>query len=1101
MPRFNLFPRATSVFGSIFTVALLSSSAGARAGTFSSDFNNGAPPGINAAGSAAFAADGGVNNSGVLKLTTIDPPAQTGSVILEDLDSGAAVVSFTANFKVLIGGPAATPAFGFSFAFGENVSGNFGTDGTGNGLRIVFETFDRGNGRAPTIDVYFANVLLATHKVPFLRTGTRFVDCSIRINEGGTLDLDYDGQPIYRNLFCYRPLAGFFGFGASTGGIADNHWIDDLNITTKTVAGSFVTSALPEFSGARPDPLIFVEFQNGDTVINPSSIKMKFNGVDVAAPQIRQVDTVTTVGFEPSGLLPSGSTNTVEVSYADPGPPAVTRTLKYDFLVTPYQTLPSAFAVGPGVVNTSSSGFKARVNQVTVAQPNTIDRATRQIAGELKDGAGVPLPNVANLAGAVGGVFNIDGVVNWDQDASIGGPGFFTPDEQMPGIPGTTGSDDNVAIEVTTYLDLKAGAYTMGVFADDGYQITTGANPRDAFAFQLGAVDAGKGPTTFAFAVQQDGIYPFRLLYYEGQGAAGLEWFSIRKDGTRVLINDRPTTGAIKAYRDAVSTRPFVRSVNPKPGAIGVAAGAIVEVSIEDGTLQVQPNTVELFFNGQKVNASVAKPAGSSITTVSYNPPGRLKSESVNTVKLVYSDNATPANSNQNEWSFTVIKSLSDSAPRKQDSGADGLLVLEAENADANVAAGGSSWTLTTENPGFSGTGALCSCPNSGRNVNIDTTQAPHLDFKVEFVKTGTHYVWIRGLGDSPPGPSANDSVNVGLDGTLPATSDRIGNGWVAENGFVWANGTFEDPPARFEVTTLGEHQINLWMREDGFIVDKILITSNPDYRPADPLTGVGPGETPRPQVPQPFLQDSGADHLIVLEAEHAHANVAAGGTAWVLTTESPGFAGSGALASLPNSGRNVNIDTTQAPHLDFTVEFVTTGTHYIWVRGLGDSPPGPSANDSVNVGLDATLPATSDRIGNGWVAENGFVWANGTFEDPPARFEVTTLGEHQINFWMREDGFIVDRILLTTNPDYRPGEPLTEVGPAESKRSDAIVVEPSVLSIKLKGKDVEVSWSGAGVLQSVDQLGSNWANAANQANPQTIAAPTGQKFYRVLSQ
>jgi hypothetical protein len=43
--------------------------------------------------------------------------------------------------------------------------------------------------------------------------------------------------------------------------------------------------------------------------------------------------------------------------------------------------------------------------------------------------------------------------------------------------------------------------------------------------------------------------------------------------------------------------------------------------------------------------------------------------------------------------------------------------------------------------------------------------------------------LWLRGFGDGPPGPSADDSVNIGIDGTLPATSDRMGNGWVADNG------------------------------------------------------------------------------------------------------------------------------------------------------------------------------------------------------------------------------------------------------------------------------------------------------------------------------
>jgi hypothetical protein len=1065
------------------------------AATFSTDFNSGDVPGLTVSGSAQIAPDGGVGNSGVLKLTTADI-AQTGSAVLDDLDGGQAISAFTATFKVLIGGPSASPAFGFSFVYGPNVSGTFGVDGAGDGLRLVFETFDRGNGRAPTIDVWFANRLIASHKVPNLRTGTRFVDCMVRINEGGALDLDYDGQPIYRNLFCFIPVPGNFGFGAATGGIADNHWIDDLNITTTEATESFISLAQPDYTGARPDPLIDIAIVDNAGEIDGSKITMKFNDAPVT-PQFLPGDVTGHVQYEPPGLLPPGSLNHIELTYVDKA--GATHTIKYDFVVTQYPTLPASFAVAPGVVNTSSSGFKVRVNQVAPNQLNTIDRAERQIAGQLVDASGQPLPNIADLTGAVNGVFDIPGVVNWDQDPSGAGSGFIVPDEKMPGIPGTQGTDDNIAIEAITYLDLQPGAYTFGVFADDGYKLTTGANPQDAFAFQLGAVDSGKGPTTFSFAVTQAGIYPFRLLYYEGQGAAGVEWFAINKLGERILINDRNNAGAIKAYSEVSATRAFVRSVSPKPGETGVAPTANIQVSIQEGSVSIDPASVQLFFNGQKVNPIVGKtkPAGPAAVTVFYDPLGRLKSESVNTVKLSYAEGANVV---EHEWSFTVIKSLSENAPRKQDSGPDGLLVLEAEDADANISAGGTDWTFTTEQTGFSGTGAMCSCPNTGRNVNIDTTQAPHLDFKVEFVKTGTHYIWIRGYGDSPPGASANDSVNIGIDGTLPATSDRIGNGWVADNGFIWANVTFEDPPARFEVTTLGEHQINVWMREDGFIMDKILITSNPDFVPGDPLTEIGPPETPRDEPPAPFQQDSGPDHLIVLEAEHAHANTAAGGTSWVLTTDNPGFAGEGALCSCPNTGRNVNIDTTQAPHLDFTVEFVATGTHYIWVRGLGDSPPGASADDSVNVGIDGTLPATSDRIGNGWVAENGFVWANVTFEDPPARFEVTTLGEHQINLWMREDGFIVDRILLTTNPDFTPADPLTEIGPAESKRATVITVEPATLSIKVKSTGLEISWSSSGKLQSADKVNGPWTETTTQTNPQ-IVTPTGVKFYRVVGQ
>jgi len=193
--------------------------------------------------------------------------------------------------------------------------------------------------------------------------------------------------------------------------------------------------------------------------------------------------------------------------------------------------------------------------------------------------------------------------------------------------------------------------------------------------------------------------------------------------------------------------------------------------------------------------------------------------------------------------------------------------------------------------------------------------------------------------------------------------------------------------------------------------------------------------------------------------------------------------------------------DTTQAPRLDFTVEFVATGMHYVWLRGFGDGPPGPSADDSVNIGIDGTLPATSDRMGNGWVVENGLVWANVTFEDPPARFEVTSTGEHQITIWMREDGFVVDRILLTTNPDYVPADPLTEIGPPESRRATVVEVTPATLSIRSGTGGAEISWApAAGTLQSAPTVTGPWAAATSQANPQTIV-PTGTRFYRVVSQ
>jgi lysophospholipase L1-like esterase len=133
--------------------------------------------------------------------------------------------------------------------------------------------------------------------------------------------------------------------------------------------------------------------------------------------------------------------------------------------------------------------------------------------------------------------------------------------------------------------------------------------------------------------------------------------------------------------------------------------------------------------------------------------------------------------------------------------------------------------------------------PNTGTLINSGyTTDSPRLDYEIDFVETGTHYVWIRGLGDSD-GASKNDSMHVGLDGLAVSTADRITN---FNSSWTWTNTAMgTDPVARIDVTTPGTHTLNLYMREDGLIVDKIVLTTDPGLDPAA-FGPNGPAQTPR---------------------------------------------------------------------------------------------------------------------------------------------------------------------------------------------------------------------------------------------------------------
>ena len=59
-----------------------------------------------------------------------------------------------------------------------------------------------------------------------------------------------------------------------------------------------------------------------------------------------------------------------------------------------------------------------------------------------------------------------------------------------------------------------------------------------------------------------------------------------------------------------------------------------------------------------------------------------------------------------------------------------------------------SSVSPGAEPEGFSGTGAMRALPDTGNLIINDPsnylTQCPRLDYKVNFIRSGTHYIWVR---------------------------------------------------------------------------------------------------------------------------------------------------------------------------------------------------------------------------------------------------------------------------------------------------------------------------------------------------------------------
>jgi hypothetical protein len=266
------------------------------------------------------------------------------------------------------------------------------------------------------------------------------------------------------------------------------------------------------------------------------------------------------------------------------------------------------------------------------------------------------------------------------------------------------------------------------------------------------------------------------------------------------------------------------------------------------------------------------------------------------------------------------------------------------------------------------------------------------------------------------------------------------------------------------------------------------------------------------------FDQPTTGDRLVVMEAENAGVNTAAAGDTWTIATLSTspvaptGYQGASALVCTPNNGSGNDGATAyiNGPRLSFRVLFRSTGTHFLWIRGraLDDTaltptqPPGN--NDSCHVALDGVAIATGYQV-SGFVATE-WRWSR-TRNGGNISFNVTTTGVHTVDVYMREDGFLFDRILLSNNAAYAPN-PVTAAGPAQSGQVTDAIATPVVLSATPGPMVVSLSWTTSAnaatyTLQRASATADDWTSIVTQAGttyPDT-ALIQGQSYrYRVFS-
>ena len=159
-------------------------------------------------------------------------------------------------------------------------------------------------------------------------------------------------------------------------------------------------------------------------------------------------------------------------------------------------------------VDKTKAGFIWRIVQNEVMTSKSLDDVELALLGTLKDEAGTVIDNLANenepgnalAAGVRDGKtvkFEIGTVLNLNAVAGNNG-GTFTPDEGMPGVPGTSGTDIGIAAEITTFIELPAGVVTLAIACDDRFRAQGGpiGKPTDGILLAEGGLELNGNTAT-----------------------------------------------------------------------------------------------------------------------------------------------------------------------------------------------------------------------------------------------------------------------------------------------------------------------------------------------------------------------------------------------------------------------------------------------------------------------------------------------------------------------------------------------------------------------------------------------------------------------------
>jgi len=356
-----------------------------------------------------------------------------------------------------------------------------------------------------------------------------------------------------------------------------------LSIANTNVQRPYLSAGYP-YPGAGnvlPSQPVSFTIANRDTTVVPANIQLFVNGANVTASLVLSNNSAgTVVTYTPSTLYALNTNSTVTAIYADNA--GVSQTNTWQFNVANVLVIPSSYALAAG--SGVSNGFNLHLVKYPDVWPTGASPApVSSVWAEAVLGGGIVNTNTSqSVAPSLNTVFVETNTINYELCGTNQPEGWYTfPGERaFPAISlapysncaetnnpdGTPNGPDDFALSTVMYVQLNAGLYQWAVRSDDGFRLATGtgAMPTNTVIMDYEGGRSAQNPSVFNFIIPVTGVYPMRLLYYQGGFGASLELYSIDPiSGQSVLINDPNNVNSIKVYQ-ASSANPLLDLLNPQ---------------------------------------------------------------------------------------------------------------------------------------------------------------------------------------------------------------------------------------------------------------------------------------------------------------------------------------------------------------------------------------------------------------------------------------------------------------------------------------------------------------------------------------------------------